>query len=97
MGDAPVLSHYICREILDKNRVVCWSIVVKQKQTVGSPFFGVFYSDCIPKAKKDANIPLFIHSFTFRNELIMYNALAIKNSCKLYQGISGTFEAATYK
>jgi hypothetical protein len=32
---------------------VCWSIVVKDKPTVVSPFFGVFPSGCIPKAKKD--------------------------------------------
>jgi hypothetical protein len=50
---------------------------VKEKPTVGSPFFGAFPSDRIPRAKKDANVHFFIHSFTFRVE-IMYNALAVK-------------------
>jgi hypothetical protein len=48
---------------------VFWSIVVKEKQTLGSPFFGAFCFDRIHKAKKDANVHLFIHSFTFRNEI----------------------------
>jgi hypothetical protein len=44
-------------------------------------------------------MPMYISLFTvlpFRVE-IMYNALAVKNSCNLYQRIPGTFEAATYK
>jgi hypothetical protein len=49
---------------------VCRSIVVNEKPSVDSPFFRVFPSDRIPKAMKDINVPLFIHSFTFRNELI---------------------------
>jgi hypothetical protein len=41
MGDAPVLLHcYLLRKILDQNGLVCWSIVVKEKPTVGSPFSG---------------------------------------------------------
>ena len=48
---------------------------MKEKQTVGSPFTGTFPSDCIPKVTKDVNVQLFIHSFTFRDELIMDNAL----------------------
>jgi hypothetical protein len=43
---------------------VCWSIVVKEKPTVGSPFFGTFHSDLIPKALKDVNVCFFIHTFT---------------------------------
>jgi len=34
----------LCLEIRDQNRPVCWSIVVKEKPTVGPPFFGAFPS-----------------------------------------------------
>jgi len=40
-------------EILDQNRPVRWSIVVKEKLTANSPFLGAFPSDRIPKATKD--------------------------------------------
>ena len=63
------------QEIVHQNWPVCCSIVMKEKQTVGSPFTGTFPSDCIPKVTKDVNVQLFIHSFTFRDELIMDNAL----------------------
>jgi hypothetical protein len=39
-----------------QNRLVCWSIVVKDKPTVDSPFFGAFPSDRINKAPKDFNV-----------------------------------------
>jgi hypothetical protein len=55
MGDTPVLSHCLCYETLDQNRPVCWSIVVKEKPTVGSAIFGAVSSDRIPKATKNAN------------------------------------------
>jgi hypothetical protein len=42
-------------EILDQNRPVCWSIVVKEKPTVGSPYFGAYSSDRIPEATKNVN------------------------------------------
>ena len=64
---------------------------MKEKRTVGSPFFGASPFDLIPKATKDVNVRLFIHSFTFGDELIMDSALAVKNSCKLYQRIPETF------
>jgi hypothetical protein len=41
--------------VLDENRPVCWSIVVKKKPTVDSQFFGAFLSDRTSKAKKDVN------------------------------------------
>jgi hypothetical protein len=62
-----------------------------EKPTVGSSFFGPFPSDCIHKAMKDIRAHFVIHSFAFRNELIMDIALAVTNSCELYQGIPGTF------
>jgi hypothetical protein len=42
---------------------------MKEKPTVGSPFFGSFPSDRIPKAMKDFNVHFSIYS---------------NNSCKLY-------------
>ena len=35
---------------------------MNEKTTVGSPFFGAFPTDCIPKATKDVGVNLFIHS-----------------------------------
>jgi hypothetical protein len=56
MGDAPVLSHlFSAKTILDQNRPVYWSMS-RRKINCFSPFFGVFPSDHIPKAKKDVNI-----------------------------------------
>jgi hypothetical protein len=62
---------------------------MKDKPTVGFPYFGAFPSDRIPKAIKDSNEYIFIHS---------------SNSCKSYQriilymttAISGTFFEAMY-
>jgi hypothetical protein len=69
--DAPVLSHCsLIKKILDQNRLVCWSIVVKEKPTVGFPFFWAFFSDRIPKVTKDVNLHFFIYS---------------SNCCKLHQ------------
>jgi hypothetical protein len=45
-----VLSHCSLLRNPWPNRPVCWSIVVKEKQTVGSPLFGAFSSDRTPKA-----------------------------------------------
>ena len=64
--------------IVDQNRLVCWSIVAKEKPTVGSLFFGVFPSDLFSKATKDVNV----HSFIRRS-----------NSCKLHQRIPGNFRS----
>jgi hypothetical protein len=41
-------------KILDQNRLVCWSIVAKEKPNVGSPFFGAFISNRTPKALKNS-------------------------------------------
>jgi hypothetical protein len=57
---------------------VCWSIVVKEKPTVGSPFFGAFPSDRIRKAMKDVSVHFFIYRFAFRDERLLDNALTKK-------------------
>ena len=66
---------------------MCWSIVGKEKQTVGSPFFGAFPSNCIRKATKVTNVNFFIHIFPNAAILVNYTA----NSCKLYHPNPGTF------
>ena len=35
-------------------------------------------SFCIPTAAKDVNVHFFIHSFSSKYEIIMYNTLAVK-------------------
>jgi len=70
---------------------VCWSIVVKEKLTVGYPFLGAFPSEHTSKATKDVNVHFFIHNFTFRNKLIIENVQAVQNFCKAYQPIPATF------
>jgi hypothetical protein len=62
MGMLQCYHVILFSEILDHNRPVCWSIVPKEKKTVGSPFFGVFPSDRIPKATKDVNVGKFLYS-----------------------------------
>ena len=74
--DVPVSSHCSLLRNSWLNRPVCCSIVVKEKPTVGSPFFGVFPSDGMPKATEGVNVHLFILS---------------SNSYKLYHQIPGTF------
>jgi len=66
----------LCYEILQKNRPVCWSIVVKEKTAVGSPYFEEFPFLLLPWATKEVTVHLFIHSTDF---------------CKFYQRIQGTF------
>jgi len=63
---------------------VCCSIVVKEKPTAGFSFFGVFPSDRIQKATKDANVHFFIHCFNFTDELIIDNILAGKNISNIW-------------
>jgi len=67
-----------------QNRPVCWSIVVKEIPIVGSPFFGAFPSDRVPKGKKDLNVRFFILSYYFAGAVPAI-------SCKLYQRNLGTF------
>jgi len=58
------------KKFLDQTRLLCWSIVMKEKPTVDSPFLWAFFSDHIPKVIKDVNVHFFIYS---------------SNSCKLCQ------------
>jgi hypothetical protein len=43
---------------------------VEEKSTFGSPFLGAFYSELISKAKKDVNVPFFIHNFPHAGEFL---------------------------
>jgi len=63
MGDGAVLSH--CPLLINpwQNRPVCWSIVVKEKPTIGSPYFGAFPSDSIPKVTKVVKDKLWDRNF----------------------------------
>jgi len=65
MEAAAVLSQCSLLEIRvhDQNRPLCWSIVVREKPTVGAPFFGTFSCDRIAKVTKDV-IVIYIFSFT---------------------------------
>jgi len=71
-GCPSVVTLFFAKKILNHNRPVCWSIVEKEIPNFGSPV----PSDRIPKATKDVNVQVFIHS---------------SNSCIFYQRISGTF------
>ena len=42
---------------------MCWSIVLKEKPTVGSPLSRPFPSDRVPKATKDVNVHFFIQFY----------------------------------
>ena len=57
---------------------------MREKQIVGSPFFGAFCSDRFPSATKEVIVHPFILSFNFRDKFIMENALADKRFSKLY-------------
>jgi hypothetical protein len=60
---------------------VCWSIVVKEKPTIGSPFFGAFPSDRIPKVT---------------TQIMRYNFPLNIKTCKLHQPITRTFKVNKY-
>jgi hypothetical protein len=60
---------------------VCWSIVVQEKPTGGSPFFGAFPSDLIPKATK------YVSAYCFFRIAVLVNDTSEFREC---------FEATTY-
>jgi hypothetical protein len=49
---------FFAQKSLTKNRLVFWSVAVKEKPTVGS-FFGVFPSDRTLKATEDVTVQKF--------------------------------------
>jgi hypothetical protein len=75
---------------------VCWSIAVEEKPTAGSPLFGTFPSDRIPKATKDDKVHFFRHSFTVRDGLMMGHAWQSKR-VNYTSEFRGSFEATTCK
>ena len=60
---AAVLSQCSLLEVLEQNRLLCWSIVVREKPNDGAPSFGTFSCDRIPKATKDAIVHLYIQFY----------------------------------
>jgi hypothetical protein len=64
--------------MLDQNWPVCRSIVIKEKSTVGSPFFGALPSDCIPGATKVVNVHFFMNN---------------SNSCELHKQIRASYNS----
>jgi hypothetical protein len=82
IGVVPALSYSSVLRNVYQNRPVCWSIVVKEKSTVGSPFFGAFPSDRILSAAKDVNVNVFIHCSNF---------------CELYQQIPVNYTREFWK
>jgi hypothetical protein len=83
--------HHIvlCQEILDLNRPVCWSIIVKEKLNAGSPYFREIPSDRIPKATKDVNVHFFNNS---SKSCKLYKRIGVKYTSELRE----IFEATTY-
>ena len=64
---------------------------MKEKPVLVLRFLRTFPSDRIPKATNDVNTQLFIHSFTFRDKVIMINVQGVKNCSEFYQQISESF------
>jgi hypothetical protein len=52
---------------------VCWSIAVKDKPTAGTPFFGPFPSDGIPKDDKGCYTFLYSQFYNFPRAVIPVN------------------------
>jgi hypothetical protein len=77
-----------CQEIHFQNRPVCWSVIVKKEQTVGSPVSGTFISERIPKAMMSIYIFLIRVgiSVTFTSEFP-----------KLYREFRKDFQSIAYK
>jgi len=57
--------------------------------TVGSPFFGAFLSDSIPKATKDVNVHLIIHSSNSRK---LYQRITVNSTSEVRE----SFETTAY-
>jgi hypothetical protein len=91
MGDSPVSSHCLLRNSWPKLTGVPEHCLEGETNHC-FPFFREFPSDCIPKAMKDINVRLFIHSFTI--SLIHY--IIASNSSKLYSKFRGLFVTTTY-
>jgi len=76
----------LCYAVFDQNRPVCWSIVLNKKPNVGSPFFGTFHSDRIPKAMKEVNIQFSVHSSsscTLHQKYPVNHTVELRNYLKL--------------
>ena len=92
-GCYSVVTLFFSQKSLTQNRPVCWSIVVKEKPTVGLPFFGGeggLLSDHIPKAAKDISVRFFMPSFNFRYE-VSVDCQSKKKPLQIIQTVSGNF------
>jgi hypothetical protein len=80
-GCSSVVTLFFAQKSLTKNRPVCWSIAVKEKSNVSSPFSKRFLLTASLRRRRITSAEKYsLHS----------------NCCKLYQRIPGIFEAITY-
>ena len=72
-GCCSVVTLFFAKKFLTATNRCAGALLWRRNQLLVL-FWGVFPSDCIPKATKGIKVHFFIHSFTFMNELIMIPA-----------------------
>jgi len=79
-----MLSQCSLLEVLDQNRPLCWSIVVRENPKFGAPFSGLFLVTASPKRRR-MSLYICIFSFTI---YVMQQGLKIilMNSGNVFEG-----------